>query len=118
MPSRRSLDTSSIAIRPACPADAAVLTRLAQLDTTIAPEGPVLLAEVDGQPRAALALADGRAIADPFFPTEHLVALLRVRAGRIAGPPERSPWARLRSATARVGALLRRGAYAPAGRTR
>jgi len=43
-------------------------------------ESEVLLAEVDGELRVALSLADGSQIADPFFPSLHLVELLRTHA--------------------------------------
>ena len=38
--------------------------------------GPALLAEVNGVARAALALDDGRVVADPCFRTAALVTLL------------------------------------------
>jgi hypothetical protein len=72
---------ASITIRPAYGDDDASLVRLAELDSAERlPPMPILLAEVDGELRAALSLADGGAIADPFFPTAHLVALLRAHA--------------------------------------
>jgi hypothetical protein len=77
-------DRSSITIRVARPGgDDAVLHRLAQLDSADDPAAPALLALVDGEPAAALSLADGRAIADPFRRTADAVELLRLRA-RIA----------------------------------
>lgn len=87
------LDTTSptISIRAATSNDGPTLTRLAVLDSAPVPFGPVLLAEVDGEPRAALALRDGSVVADPFAPTADLVALLRVHAGAIAdAPPARA----------------------------
>jgi hypothetical protein len=72
--------TSTIAIRTATAADGQALVRLAALDSAPVPAGPVLLAEVDGQPRAALDVPSGRAVADPFARTAELVELLRVRA--------------------------------------
>jgi hypothetical protein len=74
-----------IVIRVAERDDAAALHRLAQLDSAAPPAGPVLLAEAGGAARAALSLSDGRAVADPFFPTQHLVALLRVHARELEG---------------------------------
>lgn len=70
----------TIAIRPACRADEPALERLAALDSARALAEPILVASVDGEVRAALSLADGRAIADPFERTAELVALLSVRA--------------------------------------
>jgi hypothetical protein len=48
------------------------------------PPGPLLLAEIDGEPWAAIALDGGRPIADPFRPTAALVDLLRRRAAQLA----------------------------------
>jgi len=73
-------DTASITIRRAYADDDTVLIRLAALDSARVPPRPVLLAEVDGEPRAALSLRDGSVVADPFHLTAHLVALLRTHA--------------------------------------
>ena len=71
----------AITIRPAYADDASALWRLAVLDSASqAPPMPVLLAEVDGELRAALSLSDGSVVADPFFPTLHLLDLLRTHA--------------------------------------
>jgi hypothetical protein len=88
-------DTTSITIRLAYADDDQTLYRLAALDSAKVPPRPVLLAEVDGEARAALSLADGSAIADPFHLTQDLVTLLRARA---AATPEsrRSPKPRYR----------------------
>ena len=66
-------------IRKATPADADVLVRIARLDTQRPIEGDALVGEIGGVPAAAVALADGRVVADPFVRTANLVALLRVR---------------------------------------
>ena len=42
--------------------------------------GPALVGEINGRPAAAISLADGRVISDPFSSTASLVALLRMRA--------------------------------------
>ena len=42
--------------------------------------GPALVGEIDGRPAAAISLADGRVVANPFQQTAQLVALLRMRA--------------------------------------
>jgi hypothetical protein len=88
--------SSTIAIRLAHADEAPAVRRLAALDSAAAPHGDVLLALVDGRPTAALALADGRVVADPFVPTEDLVALLRVRARALAASVPRSPRERVR----------------------
>ena len=75
----------TISIRAATSADARTLLRLAALDSAPVPVGPVLLADVDGQPRAAIVLRDGRVVADPFHRTAALVDLLRMHAANVAG---------------------------------
>jgi hypothetical protein len=77
----QSMNTEQITIRPAYADDQSALLRLAALDSSDAPpQQPLLLAEVDGELRAALSLADGSAIADPFYPTASIVGLLRNHA--------------------------------------
>jgi hypothetical protein len=72
--------THSLHIRPAGPADNRSVLRLAALDTAPAPHGDVLLAEVDGQPVAALDRASGAVVADPFRPTAAVVQALTALA--------------------------------------
>jgi hypothetical protein len=48
------------------------------------PPGPLLLAEVDDELRAAISLTDGTIISDPFHLSAELVALLRDRAAELA----------------------------------
>ena len=69
-----------IAIRRAQDRDARAIDRLAALDSSVAPRGTVLLAEVDGEPWAALGLDDGHVVADPFRRSAWVVELLRARA--------------------------------------
>jgi hypothetical protein len=83
----RRISDAAITIRPAYADDQAALTRLAALDSAEhAPAVPVLLAEVDGEVQAALSLRDGSAIADPFRPTLHILALLRTHAEQTTRP--------------------------------
>jgi hypothetical protein len=72
--------TDDVTIRRATAADAPALRALAQLDSAPVPAHPVFVAEVGGRLRAAVSQATGEAVADPFFLTHHLVALLRVAA--------------------------------------
>ena len=65
--------------------DAAALDRLAQLDSSVVPAEPILVAEVDGQLVAALSATDGSVIADPFTYTNDSVSLLRRRAAQGTG---------------------------------
>jgi hypothetical protein len=75
------MNTSEITIRPEYPDDELALIRLAALDSAdAAPRRPLLLAEVDGELRAAVSVSDGSAIADPFHPTAAIVELLRQHA--------------------------------------
>src|SRR5690349_20561906 len=94
--------TDAVVIRPAYPDDAAVLTRLAGLDSRRPLTGRVLVAERHGAVVAALALEDRRTVADPFAPTADLVALLRVHAATAARAGRREAFLR------RTGANLRR----------
>lgn len=78
--------TPTISIRPATAADGRTLVRLAALDSVRPlPFGPVLIAEIDGRPTAAMSLKDGRVVADPFSRTADLVELLRVHARAVSG---------------------------------
>jgi IS5 family transposase len=76
-----------LTIRLANPDDLPALRRLAALDSAPVPRGRTLLAEIDGQLRAALALNDGRIVADPFVRTLELVELLRKRGRWPTGEP-------------------------------
>ncbi|MBV8217542.1 MAG: hypothetical protein JO325_03685 [Solirubrobacterales bacterium] len=79
----------TVAIRLAEKDEAASLRRLAALDDQRPLEGAVLVALVDGEPEAAISLADRRVIANPFLSTRDLVQLLRMRAEHFAGPERR-----------------------------
>ena len=89
MTSSTTFLTTPITIRLATPDDQLALYRLAGLDSAPSLSGPVLLAELDGELRAALSLDDGSAIADPFHPTLQLLELLRTRAAAHAERPAR-----------------------------
>ena len=95
------MNTSQITIRPEYPDDELALIRLAALDSADAPPTrPLLLAEVDGELRAALSLRDGGSIADPFHPTLAVLELLHAHARRTVAP-RRRPLARSTRAVAR-----------------
>lgn len=81
---------TAITVRRADPRDAAVLHSLAQLDSAAPLAEPVLIAETGGAAVAALSLADGAAVADPFHPTADLVELLRLHAAQLAPTSRRS----------------------------
>jgi hypothetical protein len=78
--------TDTVTIRRAGSNDGVALKLLAMLDSERPLAGPALVAESGGLVLAAIALEDGRVVADPFFPTSDLVALLRARAERLDAP--------------------------------
>jgi hypothetical protein len=90
-----------VTIRPAYPADDPALWRLAALDSSSLPAEPLFVAEVEGQLRVAVSASDLRAIADPFFPTAHIVEMLRDHLSRVAD--ESRPRRRLRRPTPVLG---------------
>lgn len=74
--------TDPITIRHSSAMDNRGLLELAELDGRRPLEGPVLVAEIDGRLAAAVAVADGAAVADPFQHTAALVELLQAQAKR------------------------------------
>lgn len=99
---------AAVTLRFGFPDDDAALSRLAALDSAAIPAHPLLVAEVDGEMRAALSLADGRLIADPLYRTVELAELLCTRAGHLASPRRHrwAGWSRIGYAVR--GAALRR----------
>jgi hypothetical protein len=94
---RMSTTTDTVTIRRAGAEDRVALSLLAMLDSAQPLRGAhALVAESAGLVLAAISLEDGRVIADPFFPTAHLVELLRARAGSLdaATQPRRRRFAR------------------------
>jgi hypothetical protein len=73
-------EIAPITIRRAHPEEPGVL-KVAALDSARVPRAPLLVAEVDGEIRAALSLDDGGSIADPFQRSLELVEVLRASAG-------------------------------------
>jgi hypothetical protein len=59
--------------------DSEPIRRLARLAGRAAPSGPVMLAELDGEPVAAVAIADGATVADPTRSTPAITTLLSMR---------------------------------------
>jgi hypothetical protein len=76
---------SSITIRPGDPEDLVALRGLAQRDSRPVPDGELLIALVGGEARAAISLASGETIADPFHRTEELVGMLTMHRSRLRG---------------------------------
>jgi hypothetical protein len=73
-----------IAIRHAGPEDEQQIRALAALDGRETPDGPKLIAEADGHLVAAIGLAGGELVADPFQWTGGIVGLLEMRAAQLA----------------------------------
>jgi hypothetical protein len=88
-------DGLRLVLRRSSAEDEGALARLARLDSAPRPRGDMLVAEVDDVIVAAIPLAGGPAIADPFRPTADVVAVLQARAELLAGGA-RSPRARIR----------------------
>jgi hypothetical protein len=108
-----SIHPKQITVRASYPDDSAALRALAALDSAEPIAEPALVAEAGGEIRAALSLADGAIVADPFVSTEHLVVLLQVHAAQI-GDPIWNRGRRSRSAAAAAAAVWR--ALAPRDR--
>jgi hypothetical protein len=92
--------SGSMTIRYASDGDARALARLAALDSSKVPAGALLVAEVDGELWAAVAIGRGAAIADPFRPSRPVVGLLRARARQLVGDAPR--WRRRRPTLVRA----------------
>lgn len=75
---------SEVRIRRLGAGDGAALASLAQLDSSPAPAEPVLGAEVEGRLLAAISIASGMLVADPFHRTAEVAEMLRLRASQIA----------------------------------
>ena len=93
----------AVVIRSAGEADAVALRRLAQLvGRGLSPRLQMLVAEIDGEVVAALPIAGGEAIADPFRPTAALVEMLRLRGAELRGLPRSRPRRGVRSLIAQL----------------
>jgi hypothetical protein len=73
----------SLAIRSATPQDSAALARLAALDSRATLRGRALVADLNGNPVAAIGLATGAVVSDPYMPTINAVRALRERRYRL-----------------------------------
>jgi hypothetical protein len=88
-------------VRFAYPDDEPALRRLAALDSRSVPEGPLLVAEINGELWAAVTIADEPSpIADPFRHTSALVDLLEERARALNRPSRERAASRLSLRTA------------------
>jgi hypothetical protein len=87
--------SDELAIRVSRASDGDALRRLGELDgkpalgrllSARAAAGSVLVADVDGELVAAIALEGGRVAADPFRPSAGAAELLRLRASQLSVP--------------------------------
>jgi hypothetical protein len=69
-----------VTLRLATREDDEAIARLAALYDRSPPSGPLLLADVNGELQAALALTGPQELMDPYLPTAALVELLALRA--------------------------------------
>jgi hypothetical protein len=100
---------STLTLRQLDASDAANVEHLSALEGRQAPEAPLLGAESEGRLLAAVSIATGDAIADPFSRTAELRALLELRAAQLR---ERHPrlsgrarWGRTHARPASAGRL-------------
>jgi hypothetical protein len=63
--------------------DQPALERLAQLDSTRAPSGELVIGELQGRLVAAISLIDGQSISDPFVAGSQIRELVRLRAEQL-----------------------------------
>lgn len=76
---------SPVVIREATESDRAAVRRLAERDSARLPAEPLIVAVVDDELRAAVSVADGESIADPFHHSADLAALAEMRAVQLRG---------------------------------
>src|SRR3954447_26382771 len=82
---------TDLTIRSATAADTAALARLAALDSSVVPAGPIFVAEHDERLIAAVSARDGAAIADPLTRSADAGDILRRRAHQVAARRTRAP---------------------------
>jgi hypothetical protein len=83
--------SEAIIIRSARAADEDAVRRVAQRDSRAVPDGDLLIAVVDGEVQAAIALESGDVIADPFRRTAELVRMLALASISRRGRDRRRP---------------------------
>jgi hypothetical protein len=83
---RQAADTGDLELRLCRVDDDPALERLGELEGRPVPSGRLVVAAVRGRLVAALPIAGGCALADPFTRTEHLLPLLELRAAQLREP--------------------------------
>ena len=82
-------DTRDVELRLCRVSDDPELERLAELEGRQVPDGRLVIAAIRGCIVAALPVAGGLALADPFTRTAHIVPLLELRAAQLREPEPR-----------------------------
>jgi hypothetical protein len=82
-------ETTGITIRRLGDADEPAVLRLAELDSSVRPAGPLLGAEIEGRLLVAVSIETGTTIADPFARTAELRGLVEMRSAQLRGHPGR-----------------------------
>ena len=82
---------ADVTVRYARDEDTEALAVLADLDSSRAPRGTVIVAEAEGELWAAVSLDDGHAIANPFRPSGELTFRLAERARGLNRAARRKP---------------------------
>jgi hypothetical protein len=88
-PPARTVEEAEIELRLCRASDDPALERLAALAERPLPFGRLVVALANGQLVAALPLAGGHALTDPFARTAHLLRLLELRAEQLRQPAPR-----------------------------
>ena len=78
-----TLEPESFTIRPLRDQDIPAVELIAELEERPVPPAPLLLAEVEGTVEAAIGLACGETVANPFSESGAAVSLLHVRAAQL-----------------------------------
>jgi hypothetical protein len=86
---RSAAELVEVELRLCRTSDDLELARLAELEGRPLPFGRLVVAVVRGRIVAALPIAGGHALADPFAATEHIIPLLELRAGQLRAPEPR-----------------------------
>jgi hypothetical protein len=77
--------SGAVTIRTAREHEHAAIARIAELDSAQPPAGRLLVAVLDGELLAAISLADGAIVANPFRSTIEVVELLAARERQLRG---------------------------------
>src|SRR3954447_19663720 len=105
--------TASVSIRWTDSDDDGRLTAVAARDSQRLPDGPWLVAEIEGEALAVLSLDSGSFVADPFSRTVELRALLELRAGQLRGRVSRRRFRPSGTRTAPAGVFSKPATLAP-----